>query len=166
MRNRAPHVAGELARSRAPGRELMRLPYSRSSIERVGHAVSAEYLSRREQVERKLIETCELPPGIASVSVSVGRLTVPMEEPVPKQPEARRLPVRLRGSNAQVDRFDGLRNAHRRAQPSVATWRWRACRRQGSAAADAVPECPDVYGMECKLVDDRPRLDCEEPDAG
>lgn len=64
----------------------MRLPYSRSSIERVGHAVGAEHLSRREQVEPKRIEACELPPGIASVSVSVDRVAVPMEEPVPKDP--------------------------------------------------------------------------------
>ena len=79
----------------ATGRELMRLPYSRSSIERVGHAVGAEYLSRREQVESKLIESCELPPGIASVSVSVDRVTVPMEEPLPHEPQGRRRPVRL-----------------------------------------------------------------------
>jgi hypothetical protein len=68
----------------ATGRELMRLPYSRSSIERVGHAVGAEYLSRREHVEPKLIETCELPPGIASVSVSVDRcerLSRPRDRP-------------------------------------------------------------------------------------
>ncbi len=56
----------------------MRLPYSRSSIERVGHAVGGEYLGRRELVEPKLIETCGLPPGIGSVSVSVDRVTVPM----------------------------------------------------------------------------------------
>jgi hypothetical protein len=80
----------------ATGRELMRLLYSRSSIERVGHAVGAEYLSRRENVEPKLIETCELPPGIASVSVSVDRVTVPMEEPVPKEPEGTGRPVQLR----------------------------------------------------------------------
>jgi hypothetical protein len=80
----------------ATGRELMRLPYSRSSIERVGHAVGAEYLCRREQVEPRLIETCQLPPGIASVSVSVDRVTVPMEEPVPKEPQRRGRPVRLR----------------------------------------------------------------------
>jgi hypothetical protein len=50
----------------ATGRELMRLPYSRSSIERVGHAVGAEYLSRREHMEPKLIETsC---PNLRSVS--------------------------------------------------------------------------------------------------
>jgi len=69
----------------ATGRELMRLPYSRSSIERVGHAVGAEYLRRREAVEPKLIETCELPAGVASVSISVDRVTVPMEEPAPQQ---------------------------------------------------------------------------------
>lgn len=80
----------------ATGRELMRLPYSRSSVERVAHAVGAEYLSRREHVEPKLIETCELPPGIASVSVSVDRVTVPMEEPVPKEPKGPARPVRLR----------------------------------------------------------------------
>jgi hypothetical protein len=67
----------------ATGRELMRLPYSRSSIERVGHAVGAEYISRREHVEPKLIETCELPPGAVSISISVDRVTLPMEEPIP-----------------------------------------------------------------------------------
>jgi hypothetical protein len=71
-----PRTARAIAQlvSQATGRELMRLPYSRSSIERVGHAVGAEHLSRREQVEPKLIETCELPTGIASVSVSVDRV--------------------------------------------------------------------------------------------
>ena len=77
------------------GRELMRLPYSRSSIERVGHAVGAEYLSRREHVEPKLSETCELPPGITSVSVSVDRVTVRMEEPAAKEPVPSGRPVRL-----------------------------------------------------------------------
>jgi len=65
----------------------MRLPYSRSSIERVGHAVGAEYLSRREHVEPKLIEAYELPAAVASVSISVDRVTVPMEEPLPSSPD-------------------------------------------------------------------------------
>ena len=73
--------------AQATGRELMRLPYSRSSIERVGHAVGAEYLSRREQVEPKLIEAYELPAAVTSVSISVDRVTVPMEEPVPPGPD-------------------------------------------------------------------------------
>jgi len=47
----------------ATSRELMRLPYSRCSIERVGHAVGAEYLKRREQVEPLLIEAYEIPEG-------------------------------------------------------------------------------------------------------
>jgi hypothetical protein len=41
-------------------------------------------MNRRDHVEPKLIEQCELPPGAASVSISVDRVTVPMEEPVPQ----------------------------------------------------------------------------------
>jgi hypothetical protein len=69
----------------ATSRELMRLPYSRCSIERVGHAVGAEYLKRREQVEPQLIEVYEIPESARSISVSVDRTTVPMEEPIPKR---------------------------------------------------------------------------------
>jgi hypothetical protein len=66
----------------ATGRELMRLPYSRCSIERVGHAVGAEYLKRREQVEHQLIEAFEIPDQARSISISIDRTTVPMEEPI------------------------------------------------------------------------------------
>jgi hypothetical protein len=69
----------------ATSRELMRLPYSRCSIERVGHAVGAEYLKRREQVEPQLIEAYELPELARSISVSIDRTSVPMEEPIPKR---------------------------------------------------------------------------------
>lgn len=69
----------------ATSRELMRLPYSRCSIERVGHAVGAEYLKRRDQVEPQLIEAYEIPEGARSISVSIDRTTVPMEEPIPKR---------------------------------------------------------------------------------
>jgi hypothetical protein len=63
-------------------KELLRLPYCRSSFERVGHAVGAEYLRRREPVESHLIERFELPEEARSISVSVDRTSVPMEEPV------------------------------------------------------------------------------------
>jgi hypothetical protein len=54
----------------------------------VAHAVGAEYLGRREHVEPKLSETCELPAGVGSVSVSVDRVSVPMEEPVAREERA------------------------------------------------------------------------------
>ena len=74
--------------------ELQRLPYCRSSFERVGHAVGTEYLRRRESVESHLIERFELPEETRSISVSVDRTSVPMEEPV--QPtSAPAEPVRL-----------------------------------------------------------------------
>jgi len=74
--------------------ELLRLPYGRSSFERVGHAVGAEYLRRRELVESHLIERFELPEETRSISVSVDRTSVPMEEPVQPTP-APPGPVRL-----------------------------------------------------------------------
>jgi hypothetical protein len=69
------------------GRELMRLPYSRCSIERVAHAVGAEYLKRREQVEHQLIEALEIPDDARSNSISIDRTTVPMEEPITERSE-------------------------------------------------------------------------------
>lgn len=68
-------------------RELMRLPFSRSSFERVGHAVGAAYLARREQIEPQLIEALVIPEGAHAISVSIDRTTVPMEEPVETRPE-------------------------------------------------------------------------------
>jgi hypothetical protein len=41
--------------------ELLRLPYSRSSFERVGHEVGKEYLRRRRQIEPQLIRAFEIP---------------------------------------------------------------------------------------------------------
>jgi hypothetical protein len=67
-------------------RELCRLPYSRSTFERVGHAVGRQYLRRREPVENALIERLRVPDEARSISVSVDRTAVPMEEPVPTKP--------------------------------------------------------------------------------
>ena len=72
--------------------ELCRLPYSRSSFERVGHAVGRQYLRRRERVENTLIERLRVPDEARSISVSVDRTAVPMEEPVPTKPR----PVRAK----------------------------------------------------------------------
>lgn len=76
---------------RGPSREAakaseqwLRLPYSRSAFEDVAHQVGEEYAGRRQSVERALIEAYKPPKEAASVSVSMDRVNVPMEEPRPK----------------------------------------------------------------------------------
>ena len=65
-------------------RRLGRLPYSRSSFERVAHAVGALYVPAHGDIEDALIEQYEVPPEASSVSVSLDRVSVPMEEPLPR----------------------------------------------------------------------------------
>ena len=65
----------------ATARALKRLPYSRSSFERVGHSVGSLHGIVRPEVETALIERFELPAEAHSVSVSLDRVAMPMEEP-------------------------------------------------------------------------------------
>jgi hypothetical protein len=62
-------------------RQMQRLPYSRSSFERVGHLVGERYARSHAEIEDTLIRTFEVPNEAASVSVSVDRVSLPMEEP-------------------------------------------------------------------------------------
>ncbi len=62
-------------------KQLGRLPYSRSSFERVGHAVGHRYVGQRTTIERTLIEDEEIPEQARSISASLDRVSVPMEEP-------------------------------------------------------------------------------------
>lgn len=57
------------------------LPYSRSSFERIPHEVAGLFAKERNEVESRLIEAYEVPPAAVSVSVSLDRVSVPMEEP-------------------------------------------------------------------------------------
>lgn len=68
--------AGESAR------QLGRLPYSRSSFERVAHSVGALYVPAHGDIEDALIEQYEVPAEARSVSVSLDRVSVAMEEPL------------------------------------------------------------------------------------
>jgi hypothetical protein len=65
----------------ASGKRLHRLPYSHASFERVAHAVGADYVSQHQQIEQVLIAQFEVPAAAHNVSVSLDRVTVPMEEP-------------------------------------------------------------------------------------
>jgi hypothetical protein len=67
-------------------REFGRLPYSRTSFEEVGHAVGALYAPRHVDIEDALIEAYRVPRDARSVSVSLDRVSVPMEEPRPRPP--------------------------------------------------------------------------------
>ena len=67
------------------GQRVGRLPYSRSSFEAVGHEVGRRYCERQAQIEDLLSTNFTLPEEASSVSVSLDRVSLPMEEP-PKPP--------------------------------------------------------------------------------
>jgi len=62
------------------------LPYSRSSFEHVGHAVGAAYVGEHQRVEEMLIEAFVVPRSARGISVSLDRVSVPMEEPLARAP--------------------------------------------------------------------------------
>ena len=64
--------------------EYGRLPYARSSFERVAHLVGAFAVADHQDIEDVLIEAFEVPAEARSVSVSLDRVSVPMEEPRPR----------------------------------------------------------------------------------
>ena len=66
------------------------LPYSRSSFEKVGHAVGVAMRERRVEIEEVLVAEMELPRGVVSASVALDRTTVPMEEPRRRRPGRRK----------------------------------------------------------------------------
>jgi len=110
-----PHTARVMAHevqkgtsreAEATAREYGRLPYSRSSFERVGHLVGALAVADHRDIEDALIDAYEVPAEAGSVSVSLDRVSVPMEEPrrrpvgrprkgAPKKPVERNFPVVL-----------------------------------------------------------------------
>ena len=75
---------GTSREAEASAGEQDRLPYSRASFERVAHLVGALAVAGRQDVEDALIDAYEIPEESRSVSVSLDRVSVPMEEPRPR----------------------------------------------------------------------------------
>ena len=81
------HVQQTTSReAEAAARKSGRLPYSRSSFERVAHQLGALYDVDRKRVEDLLIEKYEPPDEAVTVSVQLDRFAVAMEEPKPRPP--------------------------------------------------------------------------------
>jgi hypothetical protein len=66
--------------------QMGRLPYSRCSFERVAHLVGELYVGAHADIEDGLMAAYEVPRAVRSVSVSLDRVAVPMEEPRPRPP--------------------------------------------------------------------------------
>ncbi|MCP4202807.1 MAG: ISKra4 family transposase, partial [bacterium] len=88
-----PHAARAMAHTvqqgtsreaEASAREYGRLPYSRSSFEKVAHLVGALAVADREDIEDALIDAYEVPEEASSISISLDRVSIPMEEPRPR----------------------------------------------------------------------------------
>src|SRR5207237_4854370 len=62
----------------------VRLPDSSSWFERVTHLVGALAVADHQDIEDALIDAVEVPEEASSVSVSLDRVSVPMEEPRPR----------------------------------------------------------------------------------
>jgi hypothetical protein len=72
---------GTSREAEATARALGVMPYSRCSFERVGHEVGALHAVVRDTVEDALIRGYRVPRAAASISLSLDRVAVPMEEP-------------------------------------------------------------------------------------
>ena len=83
----AHHVQGGTPReAEVRVAEMGRLPYSRSSFDRVAHAVGELYADRHVDIEDALIIAYELPAEVKSVSAALDRVSLPIAEPRPRPP--------------------------------------------------------------------------------
>ncbi len=78
------HQLGTSRDAQQAAQQSCRLPYSRASFERVPHLIGALWLEHRANIEDKLTQDFESPAEAASISVSLDRTSVPMEEVVPR----------------------------------------------------------------------------------
>lgn len=75
---------GPSREAEATARRLGRLPYSRCSFERIGHAVGRLYATQKTAIDDALIVALEIPAAAQAVSFGLDRVALPMEEPRPR----------------------------------------------------------------------------------
>lgn len=93
----AHHVQRGTAREAEAGAiETGRLAYSRSSFDRVTHALGDIYADRNDEIEDALITAYEIPDEARSISVGLDRVSMPMIEPreLPPGPRKKDTPKR------------------------------------------------------------------------
>jgi hypothetical protein len=79
---------GTSREAEAGAKQKGRLPYSRVSFERVAHEVGKLWVRSHADIEDLLAQRFELPEAAHSVSASLDRVSLPMEEPA-KKPRGR-----------------------------------------------------------------------------
>jgi hypothetical protein len=131
-----------------------RLPYSRASFDRVGHAVGREWQHHHADIEDALIVDMELPDAACSISVALDRVSVPMEEPA-KKPVGR---PRKGAPKNPIHRnfrmaYCGAVTLHDEAGRALYTIR-RGCMPKGDPAMLCQLMANDVR----RMVDERPTL--------
>jgi hypothetical protein len=134
-------------------REMVRLPYSRASFERVSHLVGALAVAAHQDIEDVLIDTYEIPAEAYSISVSLDRVSVPMEEPRPRpvgrpRKDAPKNPVQVKYHMA----YCGTVTLHDNQGEALHTIRY-GCMPEG-----------DVVGLRNRLTADVATLVSKRPD--
>ncbi len=144
---------GTSREAEATAREFGRVPYSRASSEKVAHVVGALAVADHQDIEDALIDAYEVPGEARSISVSLDRVSVPMEEP-------RRRPVgrpRKNAAKKPVERnfrmaYVGTVTLHDEQGEGLHTIRY-GCMPEG-----------DVIGLRNRMVADVVTLRSKQPE--
>ena len=144
---------GTSREAESTAKEFGRLPYSRASFERVAHVAGALAVADHQDIEDVLIDAYEVPEESCSISVSLDRVSVPMEEPRPRPVGRPRkgAPQRPVERNFRMA-YCGTVTLHDENGVALHTIRY-GCMPDG-----------DVVGLRDRLVADAATLQSKQPD--
>ena len=151
----AHHVQGGTAReAELRVAEMGRLPYSRSSFDRVAHAVGELYADRHVDIEDAMLTAYELPAEVKSVSAGLDRVSLPIAEPRPRPPgrprkDAPKRPITVAWRMAWVATL----TLHDKDGNALHTIRYGAMPDDGASSL-----LQGVAGDLCELLSKQPRL--------